>query len=370
MIRVLHVVTLMTAGGIETLLMNLYRKIDKTKVQFDFLVQKDEKGYYDDEIISYGGRIFKVPHLNLLNYKKYEDAIYHVLMEHKDIQVVHSHNNLLSCFVMRAAHKANVDVRISHAHIGRPQLTELKQLVRYMIRPYALSLFKKYTTHRFACSDLAGNWLYGKKMSYVFFPNAVDLEKFRFDKVKREEIRDAMSIGDIKIYGHVGRLTAQKNHKKLLYIFNEIVKKDRNSRLWIIGEGELRNQLELLTQKLGIADKVEFLGVKSKVEDYYLAMDAFIFPSKYEGLPVTVVETQASGLYSVVSDKVTKQILISDMIEMHPITDSDKMWAENCINAAKKERKDCYESVKNSGFEIGTAAMRLMDFYIDTLRNN
>ncbi|MEL7660875.1 glycosyltransferase family 1 protein [Acetobacterium wieringae] len=365
MIRVLQVVVLMTAGGIETLLMNLYRQIDRTKVQFDFLVQKDEKGFYDNEILALGGRIFRVNKLNILNQKEFKESIIKILKNNPDITVVHSHNNLLSCFVMRAAYEAGVEKRISHGHIARPRLMEFKQIIRFCIRPYAIKLIKEYSTHRFACSDLAGDWLYGKGLDYKFFPNAIDLNKFRFDPEKRRKIREEYNASKQKIYGHVGRFSAQKNHKKILRIFAEICKTEKDSYLWLIGEGELENKLKESCRRLMITDRVLFLGVKTNVQDFYSAMDVFIFPSYYEGLPVTVVETQANGLHSVISDNITRQVIITNLVDVENIKETNCFWATKCMMEAQLGHHDSYGQIKDSIFRIEIAAQKLENFYLN-----
>lgn len=363
MVRVLQVVTRMTSGGTETLLMNIYRQIDRNRVQFDFLVQTDEPQFYDDEILSLGGRIFRAPYYTLVNGKAYRDSIVKTLREHPEISVVHAHNNFFSDVVLEAAYEAGVKTRLAHAHIARPQLRGWRQLARYASRPAALRKFRKYATLCLACSDMAGDWIFGKDSGYRFMPNAIDFERFRFDPAARERIRNELALGDAIVYGHVGRMNPQKNHGKLLSVFAEICKKAPNSKLILLGKGPLREELEAQSRDLGIAEQVMFLGTKQNVPDYYAAMDAFIFPSRWEGMPVTVIETQASGLPSLISDHVTPQVVFTDAVEILPLDASDETWASHAMALAERtrtaapERKDCE-------YDIKMAAVRWMEIYL------
>ena len=201
-------------------------------------------------------------------------------------------------------------------------------------------------------------------MDYTFFPNAIDIDKFKFSINRRKLIRKENHVSDEKVYGHVGRLTEQKNHRKILRIFAEILKQDPSAKLWIIGEGELKNTLLQYCEVLQIKGSVNFLGIKSNVQDFYSAMDAFIFPSKYEGLPVTVLETQANGLPSVISDKITKQVEISKAIKVVPLEKSDKIWALSCMEASQQGHLDTSIEMNTSVFRIETAAKNLEQFYI------
>ncbi len=363
MIRVLQVVTRMTSGGTETLLMNIYRQIDRSRVQFDFLVQTEQPQFYDEEILSLGGRIFRAPYYNLVNRREYRDSIVKTLKEHPEISVVHAHNNFFSDVALEAAHKAGIQVRIAHAHIAQPQLLGWRQYARYAARPIALRSFRRHATLCLACSDMAGDWIFGKNSGYRFIPNAIDFNRFRFDPAARTRIRNELDLGDCKVYGHVGRMSRQKNHLKLLFVFAEIHKKDPDARLILLGKGSLQEELEAQSRTLGIADHVLFLGTKQNVPDYYAAMDAFIFPSFWEGMPVTVIETQANGLPSLISDHVTPQVAFTDAVDILPLEASDEEWADRAMAMAGRKRSAMPES-KDCAFDIKTAAVRWMNIYL------
>ncbi len=363
MIRVLQVVTRMTSGGTETLLMNIYRQIDRSQVQFDFLVQTEEKQFYDDEILSLGGRIFRAPYYNLANRLAYRNAIVRTLKDHPEITIVHAHNNFFSDVVLEAAQIAGIRVRIAHAHIAQPQLLGWRQYARYATRPIAIRSFRRHATLCLACSDMAGDWIFGKNAGYRFIPNAIDFERFRFDPAARAQIRNELAVDGCTVYGHVGRMSRQKNHEKLLNVFAKICKKDPNARLILLGKGSLREALEAQSRALGIADQVMFLGTKQNVPDYYAAMDAFIFPSFWEGMPVTVIETQVSGLPTLISDHVTPQVAFTKAVEILPLEASDEAWADRAMAMAAGQRFPTPES-NGCEYDIKTAAVQWMKIYL------
>lgn len=242
-IRILQVVTIMNRGGLETMLMNYYRQIDRKKIQFDFLVHRDEEGHYDQEILSLGGRIFRMPSIRPGNYKKYFRLLDEFFNLYSEYKVVHSHINENSSFVLRAATKAGIPCRIAHSH-----LSDLGIDIKLPFRLYARNTMKDYPTDYFACSQKAGEWLFGKKVassaSHTVLKNAVNASEFKFNQKTRNQIRKELNIEDKFVIGHIGRFNKQKNHDFLLDIFKSVHEQQSNAVLVLVGEGHLRATIE------------------------------------------------------------------------------------------------------------------------------
>ena len=312
-IRVLQVVTVMNRGGLETMLMNYYRKMDRNKVQFDFMVHREDKGHYDEEILSLGGRIFRMPQIRPGNYRVYFNKLDQFFSDHKEYKVVHSHINENSSFVLRAAKKAGVPCRIAHSH-----LSDLGIDLKLPFRLYARSVMKDHPTKYFACSKNAGKWLFRNTNTEEIkvLNNAVNVEEFLFNRETRQKVRQELGVRRNQlVIGHIGRFNKQKNHEYLIDIFKSVVEKRPDAVLVMIGEGNLKPQIEKKVSDLGLSSNVRFLGVRSDIADLMQGMDLFLFPSLFEGLPVVLVEAQAAGLQCVISDSITKESDITGRIE-------------------------------------------------------
>ena len=281
-IRVLQVVTIMNRGGLETMLMNYYRKIDRSKIQFDFMTNRSERGDYDDEIEALGGRIYRMSPIKPGNYRKYFKELDKFFNEHKEYKVVHSHINENSGFVLRAAKNAGISCRIAHSH-----LSDLKLDYKYPFRIYARKNLKGNVTDYFACSRRAGEWLFEKKIinsgKITILNNAVDSHKFKINEIIRNKARKDLGIENKKVIGHIGRFNPQKNHKFLIDIFNEVYKKDKDTILLLIGDGYLKEKIQDKVKALGLENGVMFLGVRKDISELMQAMDLFLFPSQFEG---------------------------------------------------------------------------------------
>lgn len=328
-IKIAQVIGKAINGGTETLWMNYYKFIDRTKVQFDFLVESESKIINKEEIERLGGHVVIIPSYN--NVFKYMKTLKKIFKDNK-YDIVHSNMSTLSVFTLRAAKKAGINVRIAHSHSTSNKKEWKKNVLKNMLRPFS----KKYATHYFSCSELAGRYLFGNKTvdkgQVTIINNAIDINRFKFNKESRINIRKELGINDNMILlGNVGRFQAQKNQLYLLDIFNEYNKINPNSKLLILGDGPLKEELINKTSKLNLDDKVIFAGVKTNPEDYYSAMDCFILPSLYEGLPVVGIEVQASNLPFFMSDKITKECMLNDNVYSLSIKDEPKKWAE-CIN--------------------------------------
>ena len=357
-IRVLQVVTIMNRGGLETMLMNYYRKIDRNKIQFDFIVHREERGDYDDEIEDMGGRIYRMCPIKPGNYRKYFKQLDEFFTNNKEYNVVHSHINENSGFILKYAKKHNVDCRIAHSH-----LADLKLDYKYLFRLYGRKNLNPNVTDYFACSVDAGKWLFkNPKKNVVVLNNAVDTNLFKLNSEKRERVRKELKIEGKFVIGHVGRFNPQKNHEFLIKVFNEILKIKEDAVLLLIGEGYLQEKIKEQVKDLGIEENVKFLGLRTDISDLMQGMDLFFFPSLFEGLPVVLVEAQAVGLKCVTSTGVTKESDLTNSIEFYDLDLSPREWAEKIVSL-NTDRMNNSEILKEKGYDSSTNIKWLVDFY-------
>lgn len=354
-IRILHIVTYMGRGGLETMLMNYYRAIDRTKVQFDFLTHRDFRADYDDEIEALGGKIYRLPTLNPFS-KAYLGALDRFFGEHPEYRIVHSHLDCMSAIPLKAAKKHGVPVRIAHSHSSR-QDRDLKYPLKL--------LFKRGIPHQatqlFACGREAGRWMFGTD-DFRVLNNAIDAGRYACDPQVRSAVRSELGIpADALVAGHVGRFMAPKNHSFLLRIFAEL---PETAMLLLVGDGELRQENEQLAEELGIRDRVIFAGLRSDVERMLQAMDVFVFPSLYEGLPLSIVEAQAAGLPCLISDKVPIECKKTDLVTQLPLDDTPAKWAEAVLSATELPRQDTLAQIRDAGFDICANAEWLQNYYL------
>lgn len=360
--RVLQVVTHMERGGLETMLMNYYRQIDRSRVQFDFLTHREGEKAYDAEIRALGGRIYHVPPVNPLH-PGYQRALNAFFAEHPEYRVVHSHLDCMSADVLRAAKKHGVPVRIGHSHSSSQDKD-----AKYFIKLLCKRGIPAQATQLFACAEEAGKWMFGGAAFHVL-PNAIDALAYRFDDAVRQEVRRELGLEGALVLGHVGRFSEPKNHPFLIELFAAAAKKEPRARLVLVGDGEGRAAIEEKVRQLSLGDKVLFLGVRGDVNRLLQAMDVFVFPSLYEGLPVSLVEAQAAGLPCVISAAVSPESILTDLVQQLPL-DSAEAWAGQVLCAAQRERKDTYDAICAAGFDIAGNAKWLEEFYLDAYERN
>lgn len=364
MIRILHSVSNMDRAGIETMLMNYYRHIDRTKIQFDFLCNKSKPGAYDDEIRALGGRIFHSPGLNPLKYPKYLRYMSDLFSEYPEYQIIEAHNGALGVYALYAAKKNNIPVRIFHAH-GASITKDWKLPIKLLCK----SLLKFNMNKQFTCSQAAAECYFGneivEKKDYVFIPNAIDLSSFSYNKNIRNKMREMYGLSDKHVVGHVGRFMGQKNHTFLLDVFNVIKLKDPNSHLVLVGEGELMNAIKAKATKLGLMDSITFAGVASNVNEWYQAFDVFVLPSIWEGLPVVGVEAQAADLPCIFSSSITKEIDILENTKFIDLTETAEIWADAILTAMNYiDRKNVTNLIAANGYDVSFEARKLQERYL------
>lgn len=365
-IRVLHNVTKMDAGGIETLLMNIYRNIDRKKVQFDFLVHRQEKGFYENEIEELGGRVYRVERFNPLNQKKYINSLERFFKEHSEYKIVHAHDSF-SMFTLRAAHKYNVPIRIAHSHNSKPLIN-----LKYFFIEYCKFSLKKYSTNLFACSEIASEWLFGKeatKKDVKIINNSIDLNMFKYNESIRKEYRQLLDIENNFVIGHIGRFHKQKNHDFLLDVFKGVHEQNKKAILLLIGEGKLEDKIKDKIKKLDIEESVKLVGVVSNVYDYIQAMDIFVFPSLYEGFGNVVIEAQAAGLPCIVADTIPQQAHVTNNIISISLKENKSVWVDEIlrINKSRYVRNSYDRNNRLWEYDIKSVANDLENFYINCL---
>lgn len=357
-IRVAQVIGMAINGGTESLWMNYYRHIDKNKVQFDFLVESESKIINKTEIEALGGHVIIIP--SYKNPFKYMRTLKRIFKEN-NYDIVHSNMNALSVFTLRAAKKAGVKVRIAHSHSTSNKKEWKRNILKNVLRPFS----KVYATHYFACSEHAGRWLFGNK-SYdsnevSIINNAIDIDRFIYNKELREKTRSELGIKDEFVIGHVGRFMTQKNHEFLVDIFNEFQKMEKNTKLLLVGDGPLVNLVLKKINELGISDKVIIKEPQKDIEKYYCLMDCFVFPSLYEGLGMTFVEAQVSGLHCLGSTEIPLEAKIVDDTVLFDLQEPSHKWANQILKFMHKERTEC--SLKVTKFDIKVQSVELVELY-------
>lgn len=364
--RILHVVVNMNRGGAETLIMNLYRNMDRSKVQFDFLTSK--KGMFDSEILEMGGRIHRIPYVTEIGHLKYTKTLDHFFQAHSEYRIVHAHMDRMSGLVLRSAKKASIPIRIAHSHNTRSEGAMAVRVYKWIAGKYILPS----ATHLVSCSQAAAKWLYAKKSSQsMILQNGIESQRFAYSSEIRKQIRDELKISDCDyVIGHVGRFAQQKNHAFLIDIFVQVNRLMPNSSLVLVGDGPLRADIEKKVEEMNITGKVKFLGIRSDIDRLLQAFDVFVFPSFHEGLPVTLIEAQGAGLPCIISSVVTQEVDMGMGLIDYFSLDNKTLCIEQIINSATKEfpRTVSGTALALKGYDIKNTAEWAQEFYISLAR--
>lgn len=362
-VRIAQIIGKWVGGGVEAVVMNYYRHIDKDKIQFDFICDEDSTNIPYEEIESLGGRVILIP-----PYQKpfsYHFKLKKVLRE-GNYKIVHSHINTMSLFSLFAARCARVPIRIVHSHSTSNKRETVKNMMKLILRPFC----RLFATDYMCCSEFAGRWLFGNKVydkGQVFLlNNAIELEKFKYDaKVRMKKRKELKIKDDTLVLGHIGRFVDQKNHTFLVDIFNEIHKKNADSLLLLVGQGPLEDEVKKKVEVLDLTNSVIFLGQRSDAFELFLAFDVFVLPSLYEGLPVVGVEAQAAGLLCFLSDEMTKETKVLNTTKFMSLSNLPSEWANEILHSIKDyERKDTKNEVSKYGFNIEIEAKKLEKCYV------
>lgn len=389
-VHVLHVLGGVGLGGAESRIMDLYRQMDREEIQFDFLVhdsavkngfreagqtgaaaalREKNDGYvrkpqfYDEEIQSMGGHIYVLPKFRVYNYFSYRKAVKAFFAAHREFRVVQGHMTSTAGIYLPIAKKAGIPVTVAHAR----NAGVVKGLKGLATRFFRRGLAEK-ADRCFACSVLAGRDVFGQEAmqagKVIVIYNAIDVERFTYNEKVRQETRTELGISGALVLGHVGRFEYQKNHPYLLEVFAAVCKERPDARLLLLGDGEDRPAMEEKCRQLGIAGQVRFLGNRRDAQRFYQAMDVFLLPSFFEGLPGVLVEAQAAGLRCLVSDTVTREAQATDLVTYLRIEEPPARWAAEVLKQADYGRRDTAQELRAAGFDVRTQAERYRRFYL------
>lgn len=376
-IRVLQVLGTMDLGGAESRVMDLYRNTDRERVQYDFMVHTAKKGFFEEEIDSLGGRVYRMPRFAVYNWLSYRNAWKRFFASHPGYACVHGHMTSTASLYLPVAKASGVPVTVAHARSAGVDGGLKGLATRILRRPLS-----RRTDYCFAASQLAGEAVFGKKavaqgIVHVI-PNAIALQKYRYDPEKRKEMRRRLSLEGKFAIGHVGRFNPMKNHGFLLDVFAKICQIYPESVLLLLGDGSGMEEAQKKARELGIADRTLFLGQKGNVQDYYQAMDYFVFPSLYEGLPGTVLEAQAAGLPCLLSDTITREVGLTGLVSYRSLSEGAEGWAravcrglrekdgifwEEGFDVLGQERATRIGQLADAGFDAARQAALMIDFY-------
>lgn len=385
-IRVLHVLGSMNLGGAESRIMDLYRNMDREKVQFDFLVHDSREGFFDKEISELGGHIYHVPRFKVYNYFTYRKAMKQFFAVHHEFRAVHGHMTSTASLYLPIAKRAGITMTIAHARSAGVDKGLKGTITKWMRRPLS-----KRADHCLACSRLAGEAVFGEASMRAgkvrILPNAIETVKYEYNEAVREEMRKELGLQDKYIIGHVGRFHYAKNHDFLIDIFAEIRKRKGNAVLLLLGEGSLMAEVKEKVSMLDLEQSVIFAGNQSDVSKFYQAMDYLVFPSRFEGMPGTIVEAQAAGLPCLIADTISEEVKVTELVQFASLCDTPEEWADRVCGdgeigwdgkderAAKDDRtgesarkkavvrSSRTEELVEAGFDVHTQVMWYERFY-------
>jgi len=366
MIRVLHFIPAFSMGGMESLIMSLYRNIDKEKVQFDFLVETQEKNNTFNEIESMGGNVYRITNVNKYNPINYISKIAQFFKEHGNkFSILHCHNYERGPIISYLAKKYGIKHRIFHAHTSSIDDVRFKQLKRILMR-----VNNFLSTDYLASSKETGDFYFSKdNKNFIVFKNSIDVNSFIFSEEKRVMLRRDLNLSNDFVVGHTGRFTYAKNHSRIIKIFSELNKKIPNSKLLLIGDGPLREELESLVNKYSLNDSVIMTGTKNNINDYLQVMDVFLLPSFFEGFCISLLEAQASGLPCVVSNTIPSEVELTNLIEKLDLNENNDIWVDKIESKQCLLRQNQSKVIINNGYDTKENAKKLQKFYFDTIAN-
>lgn len=358
MLRILQAVNIMDRAGLENMLMNYYRHIDRKRIQFDFLAHRDYEGAYDREIRELGGNIYHAPRLYPQNLKKYSQFMQAFYNEHSEYRIIHSHIDAMSYFVLSAAKKNNVPVRIAHSHSSKLEM-DYKLPIKY----FGLKRIPSVATESCACGKVAGEFMFPNG-NFNIVRNAIDLAKFQYDREIRCNIRNALGLDGKFVIGHVGRYCKIKNQMFLLDAFAEVKRIKPESILVLVGKGPDEQIIRNKIARLNLECNVMMLIDRSDVDRLYQAFDVFVLPSLFEGVPVVGIEAQANGLPCIVSDKISDEILITNNIQSMSIKLPAIEWANKILTCYLERNSRAIKELSNAGYDIANEAKKLQNWYL------
>lgn len=368
LVRVLHITEKLQSAGIESFIMNLYRRIDRSKVQFDFLVLRNEHEFYEDEIKKLGGCKYFIESRKkntLLRIYEESKLLKEFLREHH-YDIVHIHYTTpLRAPYLEILKKMGVKTRIYHSHSA---FVDGKGFLKSVIYGYMRKKIEKCATHFFACSEVGAEWMFSRKIlkqkKYRVIYNGIDTQKFAYDEESRNAIRSELNLDEKKVLIHTGRFLEQKNHSFIIDVFAALIKKMPNTALLLLGIGPLQDEMKQKVHTMELDKSVIFLDVKPDVYRYLSAADCYIMPSLYEGLPVAAVEAECSGLPCVFSTNITQEVALTQNVTFLKLSDSVEIWVDSIMQMLNVRREDCSDAVRTSGYDMQDVASKMENFYV------
>ncbi|MDQ1143765.1 glycosyltransferase involved in cell wall biosynthesis [Bacillus sp. SORGH_AS 510] len=371
--RVLYIIYTLNAGGIETLGVNIFKNLNKERFEVDFLVMKvpEKEQFYDKEILRMGGRIIPVGNCRsnkIIKYFTYEMDIFRTI-KNGNYDVVHINSgDVHSLPELMSAKLCGIKNILVHSHNSLLFGSAKFYRIRYALQGIFRKMSPLLANHLLTCSNLAAKWSYSKKAinnkSVIQINNGVHSSEYRFDQSKRANFRKKLELKDELLIGHIGRMNVQKNHHFLLQVFYEIHRINPDAKLILCGIGELENELRAQAETFGLKDSVIFYGVTNEIPAVLSAIDAFVFPSLFEGLPVVGIEAQASGVPVFASDTITPDVAVTPCWHTLSLKDSPKAWAETILELTKQSKRiETGKMIGDAGFDIVNTTKLLEQLY-------
>lgn len=352
-IRILHVLGLFDYGGAESLIMNVFRNVDRTKIMFDFVVHSEKKGAFEGEAQNLGSQIYRVSKYTGKNHFSYIKEWENIFNEHPEYEIIHGHVRSTASIYLKIAKKHGLKA-IAHSH-SISSGTGIEAVIKNVMQKG----IRKYADYYFACSVEAGKWLFGDDIinnpNFYIMKNAIDASKFIFNTSIRMKMQKKLGLANQVVVGHIGRLHPSKNHERVLNIFKEFQKSVPFSHLLLIGDGELKENIEHKIKELNLNDKVTMLGSRQDTNDLLQAMDVLLFPSLYEGLGISIVEAQANSLACVISDVIPiEAVFTNNIVSSLSLNEDDSFWVSSMCEAVNKNREYIVtlEDVKKANYDI------------------
>lgn len=362
-IKILHVIGTMDMGGAETFLMNILRSADRHRFKFIFLCFENKQFDYEKELVTLGAKVVRIPDAKRSGPIRHIRDIIQILRA-ESVDIIHSHTYYNSMFALIAGKLSGTKVRITHSHNTRAENSP--SIVKNIYFRISSIVINTLSTSRIACGQDAGKALFGHK-SFLVITNGIKIQDFVYSTVKRSEIREELGINnDETVLLNIARFSTQKNHDFLIDIYCAYIKSNPKSKLILVGDGHLRRAIERKVEKLGISQKVIFAGKRSDTSSLYSSADLFILPSLYEGLPVTMVEAQANGLPSVISDSIDNNVKLTNTVMSYSLSKSAKQWA-NMINKLDLTRRNTEKILKSGSYDVDESIKVLERLYTTSL---
>lgn len=365
MLKVLQLVVAVNDGGIEKLLYDYYSHMDSDKIRFDFAINDTGHGILEDKFKEKGSKIYRYVKFRKNFFKAVKDI--NKIIDEGDYDIIHSHLGNRAFLSLMHAKRKGYKVIVSHSHSAY----ESENMVQFLFRRITSLITKRYSTYLFSCGKDAGDWMWGKKANYKVMKNAIQIEKFKFSESSRKELREKLNIEGKRVLLCVGRLSEQKNQERLIDIFYEYQLKNSDAVLLLAGTGKSHDKIVSKIKDLKIEDKVKMLGARTDVNKLLSAADIYILTSKYEGLPISVVEAQCSGLDCVLSDAITKEVALSSHVRYCSLDSNNKVWADTINEAFENKMNNRLlgiEIVQKDGYDINVEAKNLYNFYNEAVK--